>query len=114
MNICSACIYGIMVKNKYGKIFTPGTCDLFRDDMCPDLFSVKIDGHFVVAYREKNGDKLKPGDLYIAKRNTGWQIGKCLKVNLEDGYVMSDPPCEVYSYDLHECYKVYSIKEEDE
>lgn len=114
MNICSACIYGIMVKNKYGKIFTPGTCDLFKDDGCPDLFFVHIDGCFVVAHREINGDKLKPGDTYIAKRDTGWHIGRCLKVNLEDGYVMSDSPCEVYSYDLHECYKVYSIKEEDE
>lgn len=110
-NHCDSCVYGIMVATnpKYGMIFTPETCDMFESDGCPDLFEVEINGSRIIAYREILGDQLKPGDFYIAKRNTGWQLGKCYKVNLDDGWVMSDPPCKLYSYNCNECHKVLQI-----
>ena len=110
-NPCRSCNYGKMILQKYDREFTPMICDLCEDDGCPDFFKVVIDEKIIIAHREIRGDKLVPGDLYIAKRNTGWQIGKCLKVNLESGWVMSDPPMEIYSYDCHECHKILFIRE---
>lgn len=75
----------------------------------PDTFSVTIGRKQIVAYRNIRGDQLAPGDLYIAKRNTGWHLAKCLYVNREDGWVMPDPPASIYSYDCHECAKVKEI-----
>ena len=113
MKVCwSSCDYADMVAKKYGKTLIPKTCDLFKDNMCPYLFEAIIDNTRVIAYREIHGDELKQGDMYIAKRNTGWKLGKCLYVNNHDGYVVSDPPCELYSYDCHECYKVLKVLDE--
>ena len=108
MSKCN-CKYADMVATKYGRIFVPETCDLFADDGCPDFFEVAINGARVIAYREIRGDKLKPGDMYIAKRNTGWHLAKCLKVYTDFGYVMPDPPASIYTYDCHECYKVLKV-----
>ena len=77
--------------------------------MNDETFEVRITDLIITAYKNIRGDKLKPGDMYIAKRNTGWQLGKCYKVYLEDNYVMSDPPGKLYSYDCHECCKVKDI-----
>lgn len=106
------CKYAAMVAEKYGKTFSPETCDLFKDDGCPDFFEVTIDNARVVAYRKICGDQLEPGDMYIAKRNTGWQLAKCLKVYFEENYVMPDPPLSIYPYDCYECRKVLMIIDE--
>jgi hypothetical protein len=109
---CTRCAYAAMVARKYGKTLRPLTCDLFEDDGCPHLFEVSIDNRRVFACRDVRGDRLEPGDLYIAKRNTGWKLGKCLKVDHENKWVMSDPPCKLYSYDCHECHKVLYVEED--
>lgn len=74
-------------------------------------FQVEIDGKTIVAYENIRGEQLKKGDLYIAKRNTGWQLGKCGRVMLgpNEKWVESDPPCAIYSYDCWECRKVKEI-----
>lgn len=74
-----------------------------------DTFEVRITDMIITAHVNIRGDQFKPGDMYIAKRNTGWQLGKCYLVNLKDNYVMSDPPGKLYSYDCHECFKVKDI-----
>lgn len=78
-----------------------------RTEEC--TFEVEINAQRVVAYRDVRGSELKPGDMYIAKRNTGWHLAKCLRVNVDGGWVMADPPASIYSYDLHECFKVKEI-----
>ena len=75
-----------------------------------DTFKIEIDGKLITACWYITGRNLKPGDLYIAKRNTGWQLAKCLYVNQEEGWVMPDPPASVYSYDCWECHKVIEVK----
>jgi hypothetical protein len=49
-------------------------------------------------------DSLKPGDLYLACRNTGPQLLTVKSVNEEHGYVI--PVENAYPYDIHECVKV--------
>lgn len=78
--------------------------------MSTDTFEVRITDLVITAYTNIRGDQLKPGDMYIAKRNTGWQLGKCRLVNLEGNWVMSDPPGKLYSYDCQECFKVKNIE----
>lgn len=37
MNACvGKCKYAKMVERKHGKVLTPETCDLYRDNMCPE------------------------------------------------------------------------------
>lgn len=74
-------------------------------------FEVTIEGKRIIAYNNIDGSSLKPGDMYIAKRNTGWQLAKCLHVNLVSGWVASDPIGKIYSYDCCECRKVKEILE---
>lgn len=74
-------------------------------------FEVIIGNQRITAYANIRGDQLAPGDLYIAKRNTGWHLAKCLYVNHEDGWVMPDPPASIYSYNCRECAKVKSVEE---
>lgn len=74
-----------------------------------ETFEVVIGNQRIVAYSDVRGDQLAPGDMYIAKRNTGWHLAKCLYVNHDAGWVMPDPPASIYSYDCHECAKVKSI-----
>lgn len=51
---------------------------------------------------------IKPGDLYAAKRNTGWHILTCHKVDLGLGCV--HPVEAEYSYDFHECLRIESME----
>lgn len=74
-------------------------------------FEVTIEGRRVIAYNNIDGSSLKPGDMYIAKRNTEWQLAKCLYVDLVKGWVASDPIGKIYSYDCCECRKVKEIVE---
>ena len=60
-----------------------------------ETFEVIIGNQRIVAYENIRGWDLKPGDMYIGKRNTGW--------------VDSDPFGAIYSYDCGECHKVKEI-----
>jgi hypothetical protein len=49
---------------------------------------------------------IQPGDLYMAKRNTGWQLLTCerrVSDNVLDYVVAKEI---AYSYDARECFKV--------
>jgi len=49
-------------------------------------------------------EEIKPGDSYIAGRNTKPQLLTCAEVDKENGWIRA---VEVaYSYDIHECIKV--------
>lgn len=74
-----------------------------------NTFEVIIGDKRIIAYNNIRGHDLVPGDMYIAKRNTGWHLGKCKYVNHEDAWVMPDPPASMYSYDCCECHKVKEI-----
>lgn len=45
------------------------------------------------------------GDLYFAKRNTGWKLLECKEYNKEENLVFPLNPLE-YVFDSWECYKV--------
>ena len=49
---------------------------------------------------------LQPGDLYVGKRNMGWQLGICGEIT--DGYIQ-EQNVRIYSYDIGECRKVVKI-----
>lgn len=64
------------------------------------------------------GERLiEPGDLYLARRNTGWELLTC-KIHRKEplpgerfGWWIT--PVEVaYAYNTHECWKVVEMKEE--
>lgn len=48
---------------------------------------------------------INPGDLYMAKRNTGWKLLTCRNYNSRRNVVF---PMELYDYcyDGHECFRV--------
>lgn len=58
-------------------------------------------------------ENLQPGDIYIGKRNTGWQmstISKRLWDNTRaNGWVYGEDI--IYPYNVGECLKVLDIKE---
>lgn len=49
---------------------------------------------------------LRPGDLYVGRRNTGWNLG--IVGEIHDGYIQ-EQNVRIYSYDIHECVKVKKI-----
>lgn len=53
---------------------------------------------------ESSGMDLRPGDMYVAKRNTGWELLTCEHINFEGGWVV--PKESAYCYDICECLKV--------
>lgn len=59
-------------------------------------FIAEVDESFDCSY-------LQEGDLYVGKRNTGWEFGICKKV--ENGCVMA-VSAMIYSYDTCECKKI--------
>lgn len=61
---------------------------------------VEIEG---IRFRKDEGP-IKPGDLYIAERNTGPKLLTCERVNDEGGWIQ--PTTTDYSFDIHECVKV--------
>lgn len=72
-----------------------------------DSFEVTLrDGRKILASTE-NGKSLRHGDLYVACRNTGWELLTCNKVEKEKCWV--EPMEEAYFYDTHECHKVISM-----
>lgn len=50
---------------------------------------------------------LKPGDTYMAVRNTGWKLLTCATVNANQKYVV--PEENAYCFDTWECYRVLNI-----
>ena len=51
---------------------------------------------------------LHPGDLYMARRNTGWHLLTCRTVQVSQHFVV---PMEVaYCFDTWECYRVLTIR----
>jgi hypothetical protein len=49
--------------------------------------------------------EIKPGDLYVAERNTGPKLLTCREVNVEGGWI-EPTTFPDYSYDTNECVKV--------
>ena len=51
---------------------------------------------------------LRPGAMYLAKRNTGWKLLTCRLVDTQRHFVV---PMEVaYCFDTWECYRVLTIR----
>lgn len=96
------------IAKRYGRVVKFNKID-GSAELDYELFEVDINGKRIVAYKAINGHDLLPGDLYIAKRNTGWHLAKCLYVDKSGGWVMPDPPASIYSYDCHECFKVKEV-----
>lgn len=48
---------------------------------------------------------IKPGDMYVAKRNTGWKLLTCKEVDNVNGFIVPVEP-NAYYFDTHECIKV--------
>lgn len=57
-----------------------------------------------------NTQILNTGDLYIACRNTSWELLSCQYYNEKDGWVVPNESFH-YLYDTDECYKVIQILE---
>jgi hypothetical protein len=59
-------------------------------------------------------DEIKPGDMYVAERNSGPKLLECEKVVEDQGYIVpkmnADGKVE-YPYDIWECRKVERIIE---
>ena len=80
-------------------------------------FKSKID-KIVKVSLSSSGDDLKPGDLFIGKRNTGWELGVCSYVETVGKYVISSDEniyglAQIYPYDCWECKKVIEIWSDD-
>ncbi len=54
-----------------------------------------------------SGLYIETGDVYLAKRNTGWKLLTCKVHMKEKGFVI--PEENEYPYNTHECYKVENI-----
>lgn len=60
---------------------------------------------------------LVPGDLYIAKRNTGFHLMHCKQMSPDGSFVtpeMTPKGRLPYSYNSHECRKVLAIRTGDD
>ena len=68
-----------------------------KSEICFEGILVKID----------TGSTIKPGDIYLAKRNTGWKLLTCKENNLDKFFVV--PEENAYWYDLDECFKVVCL-----
>lgn len=75
-----------------------------------DKFKVKVGNLQVTATWDVSGKDLKPGDLYIGCRDSGWEIAQCKKVEPVINMVIPDPPCAIYHYDMEECFKVLEVQ----
>lgn len=54
-----------------------------------------------------DGESLKKGDLYVGKRNVGFELLTCQEVDSEHHWVF--PEERAYIYDTHECHKVIDV-----
>lgn len=81
-------------------------------DKTENTFEVVVGSQIVTAYKDIGGKQLKPGDLYVARRNVGWKLAICDSVCMEYGYVNA-MNAMVYAYDCYECFKVKEIRPMD-
>lgn len=51
--------------------------------------------------------EILPGQIYMARRNTGWKMLTCLRVNKDGGWVV--PEEFAYCFDIGECFRVVAI-----
>ena len=61
-------------------------------------------------------EPLEPGDLYVAKRNTGFHLMHCKLMSSDGSCVVAEMTPrgrQPYTYDSHECRKVLSIRTGD-
>lgn len=63
----------------------------------------------VIVDFSRDGNTLSKGDLYVGKRNTGFELLTCQEVDTEHHWVY--PEERAYIYDTHECHKVIDIVE---
>lgn len=76
-----------------------------------NTFVVNIDNKKITASKDIRGWNLLPGDSYIAKRNTGWKLLVCKRVNPQNWVECDVDICGwQYSFDCCECYKVIDIE----
>lgn len=76
----------------------------------PATINVDIEGCTIEADHQPitaTSDQLQPGDLYIARRNTGWHLLTCHNDDTDNNWVVPQEPA--YVYDRHECRRVRSI-----
>lgn len=57
-----------------------------------------------VSFSWQDGTQIKPGDSYLAERNTGVKLLTCKQHNRNYGYLISEE--NAYPYDTRECVKV--------
>lgn len=69
-------------------------------------WKVELEGCIVEVDPDATGRDLRPGDLFLAERNTGPKLLTCRHVD-ERGWVMAVE--SAYSYDVWECRKVISV-----
>ncbi len=71
------------------------TIDALRQGKTIDIQGIKL---------QMDDGEIRPGDLYVAERNTGPHLLTAKKINLEIGCIF--PTDDAYPYNLHECVKV--------
>lgn len=54
-----------------------------------------------------SGLYIEHGDVYLAKRNTGWKILTCKSHDREKGFII--PEESEYPYNTYECYRIEGI-----
>ena len=57
-----------------------------------------------ITFEWSEGTDVKPGDTYLAERNTGVKLLTCKQHNRHYGYLISEE--NEYPYDTRECVKV--------
>ncbi len=90
IDLCEACLRKLVSHDITGK-------------KAKDTFELELDGKRLTVFRNIDGRFLKPGMMYVAKRNTDYQLGKCFFISEEDGVVVPDPPYSMYFYNVDEC-----------
>ncbi len=70
----------------------------------PGLEEIEIEGVLVLV---DPSAEIKPGDLYIARRNRPWRLLTCDRVNLKEDYII--PKERAYLFDTCNCKKVVAI-----
>lgn len=68
-------------------------------------FTLDVDGVLMLVSHAP----INPGDLYVAKRNTGWHILTCRETDMNLRCVFPVEP--EYPYDLPECLRIESMEE---
>lgn len=73
-------------------------------DACRPLNEIIFEGSLV---KVDSSAEITQGDIYLAKRNTGWKLLTCRENKIAKGYIV--PMENAYPYNTRECYKVVEI-----